>query len=40
MSKKINRNIIKRNSKNNVCTKENSKNLIKKYLISKLYAKK
>ena len=40
MSKKINRNIIKRNSKNNVYTKENSKNLIKKYLISKLYAKK
>ena len=40
MSKKFNKNVIKFNSKNNVYTNENSKKLIKKYLLSKLYAKK
>ena len=40
MSKKININVIKKNSKNNIYTYENSKNLIKKFIISKLYEKK
>ena len=37
MSKKININIISKNSKNNVYSNESSKNIIKKYLLSKLH---
>ena len=39
MSKKINKNIIKKNHKNNVYAKQTSKNIIKKYLLSKLNEK-
>ena len=39
ISKKINKNIIRKNSKNNVYSKESSKNIIKKYLLSRLYEK-
>ena len=39
MSKKINKNIIKKYSRNNVYSKQSSKNVIKKYLLAKLYGK-
>jgi len=39
MSKKINSNIIKKNSKNSVYSKEPSKKVIKKYLLAKLNEK-
>ena len=40
LSKKINKNIIKKYSKNNVYAKQSSKYIIKKYLLAKLYEKK
>ena len=39
MSKKINKNVIKKNHKNNVYAKQSSKNIIKKYLLAKLNEK-
>jgi len=39
LSKKRNKNIIKKNSKNNVYSKQSSRNMIKKYLLAKLYEK-
>ena len=39
VSKKINKNIIKKYSRNNVYSKQSSKNVIKKYLLAKLYEK-
>ena len=40
MASTINKNVIKKKSKNNIYLNEDSKKLIKKYLTTKLYEKK